>query len=75
MTAYGPFASFTAFGGNPIVPVAPPPSSVDAFPDKEFSGKVAAIYKAIARKVAVKIAESTKDMTSKFPNIVVSRTT
>jgi len=30
---YGPFASFTAFGGNPIVPVAPPPSSVEAFPE------------------------------------------
>ncbi|MBL8382211.1 MAG: iron-sulfur cluster carrier protein ApbC [Burkholderiales bacterium] len=38
-------------------------------------GKVAAIYKAIARRIAVKIAESMKDMTAKFPNIVVSRNT
>ena len=38
-------------------------------------GPVATIYKAIARKVAVKIAESMKDMTSKFPNIVVSKNT
>jgi ATP-binding protein involved in chromosome partitioning len=34
-------------------------------------GPVAAIYKDIARKVAVEIAEKAKDMTSKFPNIVV----
>jgi ATP-binding protein involved in chromosome partitioning len=34
-------------------------------------GAVATIYKAIARKVAVKIAEKAKDMSSKFPNIVV----
>jgi ATP-binding protein involved in chromosome partitioning len=38
-------------------------------------GKVADIYKAIARKVAIKIAESAKDMTSKFPSIVVSKAT
>jgi ATP-binding protein involved in chromosome partitioning len=38
-------------------------------------GTVANIYKAIARKVAIKIAESTKDMTSKFPSIVVSKNT
>ena len=38
-------------------------------------GEVTAIYKAIARKVAVKIAESLKDMSSKFPNIVVSKNT
>jgi ATP-binding protein involved in chromosome partitioning len=37
-------------------------------------GRVAAIYKAIARRCAVKIAESQKDMTSKFPNIVVQNT-
>jgi len=37
-------------------------------------GHVAAIYKAIARRCAVKIAESQKDMTSKFPNIVVQNT-
>ena len=38
-------------------------------------GQVTAIYKAIARKVAVKIADSMKDMSAKFPNIVVSKTT
>ena len=34
-------------------------------------GPVAQIYKAIARKVAIKIAEKAKDMTSKFPSIVI----
>ena len=34
-------------------------------------GPVAAVYKQIARKVAVKVAEKAKDMTSKFPSIVV----
>ena len=34
-------------------------------------GPVAEVYKAIARKVAVKIAEKAKDMSSKFPSIVV----
>jgi ATP-binding protein involved in chromosome partitioning len=34
-------------------------------------GPVAEIYKQIARKVAVKIADKAKDMTSKFPSIVV----
>jgi len=34
-------------------------------------GAVATIYKEIARKVAVKVAERAKDMTSKFPSIVV----
>jgi len=34
-------------------------------------GKEAAIYKQIARKVAVQVAEKAKDMTSKFPTIVV----
>jgi ATP-binding protein involved in chromosome partitioning len=38
-------------------------------------GRAAEIYKAIGRRVAVKIAESAKDMTSKFPNIVVSKNT
>jgi ATP-binding protein involved in chromosome partitioning len=32
-------------------------------------GKISAIYKQIARRCAVRIAESQKDMTSKFPNI------
>jgi ATP-binding protein involved in chromosome partitioning len=34
-------------------------------------GKVAAIYREIARKIAVKVAEKAKDMSSKFPNIVI----
>jgi ATP-binding protein involved in chromosome partitioning len=34
-------------------------------------GKVAEIYKTIARKVAVKVAEKARDMSSKFPSIVV----
>jgi len=37
----------------------------------EPDGAVAAIYKEIARKVAVKVAEQAKDMSSKFPTIVV----
>jgi len=38
-------------------------------------GRAAEIYRAIARRLAVKIAESARDMTSKFPNIVVSKDT
>ena len=34
-------------------------------------GPVAQIYKDIARKVAIKIAEKAKDMSSKFPSIVI----
>ncbi|WP_342113717.1 iron-sulfur cluster carrier protein ApbC [Pseudoduganella sp. OTU4001] len=37
----------------------------------EPDGPEAAIYKAIARKVAVKVAEKAKDMSSKFPSIVI----
>ena len=37
-------------------------------------GATAGIYRAIARKVAVKIAQQARDMTSKFPNIVVQNT-
>ncbi len=37
-------------------------------------GRVSTIYKQIARRCAVRIAESQKDMTSKFPNIVVQNT-
>ena len=36
--------------------------------------RTAEIYRGIARRVAVKIAEKSKDMTSKFPNIVVQNT-
>jgi ATP-binding protein involved in chromosome partitioning len=35
------------------------------------TGPIANIYRDIARKVAVKIAEKAKDMTSKFPTIVI----
>ena len=37
-------------------------------------GAVSQVYKRIARRAAVKIAESQKDMSSKFPNIVVQNT-
>ncbi len=37
-------------------------------------GRVAEIYKGIARRVAIKIADSAKDMSSKFPNIVIQNT-
>ena len=37
-------------------------------------GKLAELYRRIARRCAVKIAESQRDMTSKFPNIVVQNT-
>jgi ATP-binding protein involved in chromosome partitioning len=36
--------------------------------------RAAEIYRAIARRIAVKVAERAKDMTSKFPNIVVQNT-
>ena len=50
-----------ADGGKPTVVGAP-------------DSRAAEIYRAIARRVAVKIAEKAKDMTSKFPNIVVQNT-
>ncbi len=50
-----------ADGGRPTVVGAP-------------DSKAAEIYRAIARRVAIKIAEKAKDMTSKFPNIVVQNT-
>jgi len=37
-------------------------------------GKIAEIYRRIARRCAVKIADSQRDMTAKFPNIVVQNT-
>jgi ATP-binding protein involved in chromosome partitioning len=37
-------------------------------------GRVAEIYRRIARRCAVKIAEAQKDMSSKFPSIVVQNT-
>jgi len=38
------------------------------------NGRVAEIYRDIARRVTVKIAEQAKDMSSKFPTIVVQNT-
>ncbi|MCL4799329.1 MAG: iron-sulfur cluster carrier protein ApbC [Burkholderiales bacterium] len=37
-------------------------------------GRIAEIYRRIARRVAVKVGELQKDMTAKFPNIVVQNT-
>jgi ATP-binding protein involved in chromosome partitioning len=45
--------------------------TVVAEPDSEIS----AIYKTVARQVAVKIAERAKDYSSKFPSIAISKTT
>jgi ATP-binding protein involved in chromosome partitioning len=50
-----------ADGGKPTVVGAP-------------DSRTAEIYRTIARRVAVKIGEKAKDMTSKFPNIVVQNT-
>jgi len=50
-----------ADGGKPTVVGAP-------------ESRTAEIYRGIARRVAVKIGEKAKDMTSKFPNIVVQNT-
>ena len=50
-----------ADGGKPTVVGAP-------------DSRTAEIYRAIARRVAIKVAEKAKDMTSKFPNIVVQNT-
>ena len=37
-------------------------------------GRIAGIYRDIARRIAVKVAERAKDMTAKFPNIVIQNT-
>ena len=37
-------------------------------------GTISAIYKTIARKIAIQVAEMSKDMSSKFPSIVVQNT-
>ncbi len=50
-----------ADGGHPSV-VADP------------GGRIAETYRAIARKVAIQIAERARDMTAKFPSIVVQNT-
>ena len=51
-----------ADGGTPTVVAEP-------------GGEVAAMYRAVARKVAVKIAERSKDFSAKFPTITVSKNT
>jgi ATP-binding protein involved in chromosome partitioning len=38
-------------------------------------GEIAAIYKTVARQVAVKVAAKAKDFSSKFPSISISKTT
>ncbi|HLX03256.1 MAG TPA: iron-sulfur cluster carrier protein ApbC [Trinickia sp.] len=50
-----------ADGGNPTVVSDP-------------HGRVAEIYRSIARRMAIHIAERARDMTSKFPTIVVQNT-
>ncbi len=50
-----------ADGGHPTV-VADP------------DGRIAAIYRDIARRIAVKVAERARDMTAKFPSIVIQNT-
>jgi ATP-binding protein involved in chromosome partitioning len=45
--------------------------SVVAEPD----GEVAGLYKAVARSLAVKIAQRAKDFSSKFPTISISKDT
>jgi len=46
-------------------------STVAADPD----GEIAAIYKSVARSVAVKIAQRAKDFSAKFPSISISKGT
>jgi ATP-binding protein involved in chromosome partitioning len=45
--------------------------SVVADPD----GEAARLYKQVARAVAVKIAQKSKDFSAKFPTITISKTT
>ena len=51
-----------ADGGNPTVASDP-------------EGEIAALYKSVARLVAVKIAQRAKDFSSKFPTISISKNT
>jgi len=39
------------------------------------AGEIAALYKAMARRIAVKIAQRAKDFSSKFPTITISKNT
>ena len=38
------------------------------------NGEIAEIYKSIARRVAIRVAQIGRDMSSKFPKIVVQNT-
>jgi ATP-binding protein involved in chromosome partitioning len=38
-------------------------------------GEIAGLYRKVARQVAVKIAQRSKDFSSKFPGIVISKDT
>jgi ATP-binding protein involved in chromosome partitioning len=40
----------------------------------EPDGRTAEIYRGIARRIGVKIAEQARDMSAKFPNIVIQNT-
>ncbi|MFZ6657632.1 iron-sulfur cluster carrier protein ApbC [Undibacterium sp. TJN19] len=40
----------------------------------EPDGKIAGLYKDIARKLAIRVAEKAKDMSSKFPSITIQNT-
>jgi len=51
-----------ADGGRPTVVAEP-------------DGEIAAVYKAVARQVAVKIAQKSKDFSARFPTITVSKDT
>ena len=39
------------------------------------AGKLAGIYKDVARQVAVKVAQKAKDFSAKFPSITISKNT
>ena len=62
---------------SPVALLVAPLASADSGKPtvvSEPDGPIAEIYRRIARRCAVKIAESQRDMTSKFPNIVVQNT-
>ena len=65
------------------VVVVDKPVGVAAHPSPGWTGptvvgapesRAADIYRAIARRIAVKVAERARDMSAKFPNIVVQNT-
>ena len=71
----GPFTSTKLLGQLPLDEAIRSQAdsgkpTVVADPD----GPVSQIYRRIARRCAVKIAESQRDMTAKFPNIVIQNT-